>query len=138
MLRDFQSSFPYGYQQSFRYRPCFTNQNYLDYLKRIVRYAIVEVKTDFIHFDNFDLNAEPDSCHCPTCVKGFRRRLKAKYSAAQLRDRFGFERVDFVNPPQWNRDNPPERMQIIFDPAFQEWIDFRCHSMADALEQMFD
>lgn len=129
---------PYGYQQSFRYRPCFTNQNYLDYLKRIVRYAIVEVKTDFIHFDNFDLNAEPDSCHCPTCVKGFRRRLKAKYSAAQLRDRFGFERVDFVNPPQWNRDNPPERMQIIFDPAFQEWIDFRCQSMADALEQMFD
>ena len=55
---------PYGYQQSFRYRPCFNNQNYLDYLKKVVRYAIVEVKTDFIHFDNFALNSEPDSCHC--------------------------------------------------------------------------
>lgn len=129
---------PYGYQQSFRYRPCFNNQNYLDYLKKVVRYAIVEVKTDFIHFDNFALNSEPDSCHCPACVTGFRRRLKTKYSAAQLRDRFGFERVDFVNPPQWNKDNPPGGMQIIYDPAFQEWIDFRCQSMADALEQMFD
>jgi hypothetical protein len=129
---------PYGYQQSFRYRPCFSNQNYLDYLKKVVRYAVVEVKTDFIHFDNFGLNAEPDSCHCPACTAGFRKRLKTKYSAAQLRNRFGFERVDFVNPPQWNRDNPPGQMQIIYDPAFQEWIDFRCQSMADALEQMFD
>ena len=129
---------PYGFQQSFRYRPCFSNQNYLDYLKKVVRYAIVEVKTDFIHFDNFDLNAEPESCHCAACIAGFRKRLKTKYSAAQLRERFGFSRVDFVNPPQWNKNNRPENMQIIYDPAFQEWIDYRCQSMADALEQMYD
>jgi hypothetical protein len=128
----------YGYQQSFRYRPCFSNQDYLNYLKRVIRYAIVEVKTDFIHFDNFDLNAEPDSCHCSACTSGFRKRLKARYSSAQLRERFGFERVDFVNPPQWNRDNQPGGMQIVFDPAIQEWIDYRCQTMADALEQMHD
>lgn len=126
----------YGYQQSFRYRPCFANQNYLDYLKRIVRYAVEEVKTDFIHFDNFDLNPEPDSCHCAVCVEGFRRFLREKYSAEQRRERFGFENVDFVNPPQWNAQNPPQRMQIIFDPAIQEWVDFRCEVMARALRQM--
>ena len=126
----------YGYQQSYRYRPCFTHQEYLDYLKKIVRYAVEEVKTDFIHFDNFDLNAEPDSCHCPACVEGFRAFLRAKYTAAKRRERFGFENVDYVNPPQWNRDNPPEKMEIIFDPAIQEWIDFRCQVMADALRQM--
>lgn len=27
----------YGFQQSFRYRPCFANQEYLDYLKKIVK-----------------------------------------------------------------------------------------------------
>jgi hypothetical protein len=129
---------PYGYQQSYRYRPCFANQDYLTYLKKIVRYAVVEAKTDFIHFDNFDLNAEPDSCHCAACVAGFREHLKKKYTGAQLKERFGFARIDFVNPPQWNSDNPPDKMQIIFDPAFQEWIDFRCQLMADALRQMFD
>jgi hypothetical protein len=128
----------YGYQQSFRYRPCFANQEYLTYLKKIVKYAVVEVKTDFIHFDNFDLNAEPDSCHCPACVSGFRNHLKTKYTPAQLKERFGFERIDFVNPPQWNSENPPSKMQIIYDPALQEWIDFRCQLMADALKQMFD
>jgi hypothetical protein len=128
----------YGYQQSYRYRPCFANQDYLDYLKKIVRYAVVEVKTDFIHFDNFDLNAEPDSCHCPACVSGFRNRLKTKYSVAQLKERFGFSSVDYINPPQWNADNPSAKMQIIYDPAFQEWIDFRCQVLSDALKQMYD
>ncbi len=126
----------YGYQQSYRYRPCFANQAYLDYLKKIVRYAVVEVKTDFIHFDNFDLNPEPDSCHCPACVQGFRSHLKAKYSPERRRERFGFEETDFLNPPQWNSQNPPQKLEIIFDPAIQEWIDYRCQVMADALKQM--
>ncbi len=126
----------YGYQQSFRYRPCFANQEYLEYLKKIVKYAVEEVKTDFIHFDNFDLNPEPDSCHCPACVLGFRNFLKAKYSAEKRRERFGFENIDFVNPPQWNRQNLPEKMEILFDPAIQEWVDYRCQLMADALRQM--
>ena len=117
----------YGYQQSFRYRPCFSHQDYIDYLKNIIRYAIVEVKTDFIHLDNFGLNAEPDSCHCPLCVKGFRNFLNKKYNVKQLHERFGFENISFVNPPQWNRNNPSEKMEIIYDPAIQEWVDFRCH-----------
>jgi hypothetical protein len=126
----------YGYQQSYRYRPCFANQEYLDYLKKIVRYAVEEVKTDFIHFDNFDLNPEPDSCHDETCTRGFRAFLKQKYTPAQRQERFGFENVDFVNPPQWNEANPPSRMQVIYDPAIQEWIDYRCQVMSNALRQM--
>ena len=126
----------YGFQQSFRYRPCFANWEYLDYLKRIVRYAVQEVKTDFIHFDNFDLNPEPDSCHCGVCVRGFRDYLRSKYAPEKRKERFGFENVDYVNPPQWNPRNQPARMQIIFDPAIQEWIDYRCQVMADALREM--
>ncbi len=126
----------YGFQQSYRYRPCFKNQEYLDYLKKIVRYAVEQVRTDFIHFDNFDLNPEPDSCHCRWCVQGFRAYLRTKYTPAQRKERFGFDNVDYVNPPQWNFQNPPAKMQIIFDPAIQEWIDFRCQFMSDALRQM--
>jgi hypothetical protein len=126
----------YGYQQSFRYRPCFSNQEYLNYLKKIVRFAVEEVKTDFIHFDNFDLNPEPDSCHCNGCKTGFRHYLETKYSSAERKERFGFADVSYVNPPLWNKSNPPEKIDIIFDPAFQEWVDYRCQVMADALGQM--
>jgi hypothetical protein len=82
------------------------------------------------------LNAEPDSCHCPWCKSGFRKFLRTKYSSKQLRERFGFENISFVNPPQWNRNNPPGNLEIIYDPAIQEWIDFRCQLMADALRQI--
>jgi hypothetical protein len=126
----------YGYQQSFRYQPCFSHQEYIDYLKTVVRYAVVDVKTDFIHFDNFGLNPEPDSCHCSSCVHGFRNYLRMKYSPALLRERFGFDNISFVNPPQWNSDNQPAAIEIIYDPAIQEWIDFRCQLMANALEQV--
>jgi hypothetical protein len=68
--------------------------------------------------------------------KGFRNFLNKKYSSKQLRERFGFENISFVNPPQWNRNNPPEKMEIIYDPAFQEWADFRCQLMADSLQQI--
>ena len=73
---------------------------------------------------------------CDDCVRGFREFLKNKYTAEKRRERFGFENVDFVNPPQLNAQNPPQKMQIIFDPAIQEWIDFRCQMMADALREM--
>jgi hypothetical protein len=126
----------YGYQQSFRYRPCFANREYLDYLKRIVRFAVEEVHTDFIHFDNFDLNAEPESCHDATCVAGFREFLRHKYTPAQRRERLGFENVDYVNPPQWNGVNRPDGLRVIYDPVIQEWIDFRCQVMADALRKL--
>lgn len=126
----------YGYQQSFRYLPCFSNQEFLDYLKKVVRFAVTEVKTDFVHFDNFTLSPEPNSCHCKACKIGFRQRLRTKYSADQRKDRFGFENVDYVNPPLWNATNRPDKLKIISDPVFQEWIDYRCQTMADALSQM--
>jgi len=126
----------YGHQQSFRYRPCFANRDYLDYLKRIVGFAVAEVKTDFIHFDNFDLNPEPESCHCRHCTAGFRAYLRAKYTEAQRKERFGFASVDYVNPPEWNELNPPATLAIIEDPGLQEWVDYRCQQMTDALREM--
>ncbi|HLN01733.1 MAG TPA: alpha-amylase family protein [Bryobacteraceae bacterium] len=126
----------YGFEQSWRYRPCFANSNYLDYLKRIVRFAVEEVKTDFIHFDNFDLNPEPDSCHCDYCTRGFREYLRGKYQPALRRERFGFENLDYVNPPVWNVSNPPQKMEAIRDPVIQEWVAYRCHVMSESLRQM--
>ena len=59
----------YGYQQSFRYRPCFNNDAYMNYYKeKIIRYAVEVVKTDFIHFDNFDYNDPSDADHNPATI----------------------------------------------------------------------
>jgi len=60
-------------------------------------------RTDFIHFDNFDLNPPPDFCDNPATVKAFRNYSQNKYPPEQLLDRFGFDDVSHVRPPMFNR-----------------------------------
>jgi len=129
----------YGYQQNFRWRPCFNNPHYREYYKRILDYAVKEVKTDFVHFDNFSLNSEPDACHCSYCRKRFLKYLRDKYPTPEARkERFGFSDVSYIRPPTWNKENPPGRITGIKDPVLQEWVDFRTWYMAQNLLEMAD
>ena len=126
----------YGYQQSFRYRPCFNHDGYMDYFKeKIVRYAVEKVKTDFIHFDNFDYNYPPEADFNPATIAAFRKYLKDKYTPQQRIERFGFEDVSHILPPMWNDPNPAEEMVEIEDPVIQEWIDFRCWTFTTRLAE---
>jgi len=126
----------YGYQQSFRYRPCFNNDAYMNYFKeKIIRYAIEVIKTDFIHFDNFDYNHPTDADHNPATIAAFRKYLGDKYSKAILTERFGFSDISHVLPPMWNDSNPASRIIEINDPLIQEWIDFRCWTLTTRLAE---
>ncbi len=126
----------YGYQQSFRYRPCFNHEAYMDYYKeKIIRYAVEKIKTDFIHFDNFDYNYPPEADFNPATIAAFRKYLEDKYTASERIERFGFENVSFVLPPMWNDPNPAEKMVVIRDPVIQEWIDFRCWTFTTRLAE---
>jgi hypothetical protein len=126
----------YSYQQSYRYRPCFNNDAYMKYfMEKIVRYVVEKVKTDFIHFDNFDYNNPPAADFNPATIAAFRKYLTDKYTREQRIDRFGFEDVSYVLPPMWNDDNPAKGMLTINDPVIQEWVDFRCWTMTSRLAE---
>ena len=126
----------YGYQQSFRYRPCFNNDEYMNYFKdRILRYVVEKVKTDFIHFDNFELNPPPEADFNPATIAAFRKYLTDKYSSAQRKERFGFDNMSNILPPAWNQSNPSEKMHTINDPVIQEWIDFRGWTLTSRLAE---
>jgi hypothetical protein len=127
---------PYGYQQSYRYRPCFNNDAYMEYYKeKIIRYVVETVKTDFIHFDNFDLNGPSTPDFNPATISAFRKFLNDRYTESQRLERFGFSDVSWVLPPMWNEENPSSGMETINDPVIQEWIDFRCTTMTTRLAE---
>lgn len=108
----------YGYQQSFRYRPCFNNDEYMNYYKeKIIRYAVEVVKTDFIHFDNFDYNHPAEADHNPATILAFRKYIGDKYSPSKLVERFGFDDISNVLPPMWNESNPAREVLTINDPG---------------------
>jgi hypothetical protein len=126
----------YSNQQAYRYRPCFNHDGYMNYYKeKIIRYVVEKVKTDFIHFDNFDLNNPPAADFNPATIAAFRKYLKEKYSNEQRKERFGFDDVSYVLPPMWNKENPADKMEVIGDPVMQEWVDFRCWTMTSRLAE---
>src|SRR5579885_113977 len=111
------------FNQTFR-RVYFMHPGYVEYMKRVVRSAVVDAKVDLIHFDNTSLQAVPAIFQHPLAIKHFREYLASKYSPDQLKKRLGFSDVKYIIPPKV--DFP---LTTIDDPLFQEWADFRCHQL---------
>lgn len=107
--------------QSFRKRVYFMHPGYVEYMKRVVRVGVEDLKADLIHFDNTSLQGRPEIFQHPMAVKDFREYLQGNYSAAELKQRLGFSDVRYVIPPKI--DWP---VRVIEDPLFQLWTAFRC------------
>jgi hypothetical protein len=121
----------YGGNQTFRKRVYFMHPGYIEYIKRIVKIAIEDLKVDLIHFDNTSNRAQPQIFFHPMAIEDFRTYLKTKYSPEMLKKRFGFSDVRYVEPPKYNQP-----LTTIDDPLFQEWTDFRCQQLANFYDIM--
>ena len=114
------------FDQTFRKRVYPMHPGYIEYMKRVLRIAIGDLKADLIHFDNTGMQAQPSIFFHPMAIEDFRTYLKNKYSPEMLKKRFGFSDVRYVEPPKYNSP-----LSTIDDPLFQEWADFRCQQLAD-------
>ena len=129
---------PYG-MQTFRHYACPNESAYRDYLKTILKYAIQEVHADQISFDNLMLQPEPQSCRCPRCIKAFHDFLRQRYPTPEtVRRRFGLPDVDWVQPNEWVSPTQPDGITVLNDPVLQEWVRFRCESLAHYANDLYD
>lgn len=152
----------YG-DEYWRLRACRNNPNWRAFITKQLRTAILDFRVDMIHFDNFVWLSEPDAdCHCSVCAGKFREFLATRYTTRQRRERFGFSALEQVAPPYYPtgqhvgvfRDvlengwdfladkagspvgwQPPYR---ILDPLQQDWLEFRCASLAEAYAEFAD
>jgi len=115
----------YG-DQTFRKRVYFMHPGYIEYMKKVVKIAVEDLKVDLIHFDNTSMRAAPEIFQHPLAIQNFRTYLQKKYSPEMLKKRFGFSDMRYIEPPRYN-----EPLSKINDPLFQEWTDFRCQQLAD-------
>jgi hypothetical protein len=121
----------YGHFELHRVYPCLNSEEYFNYLKQILEFAVKEVKAEEIFFDNQVLKQEPASCHCHHCRRAFTLFLKQKYSRTEFYQRYGHPYVERIEPPFWTSVNPPGKVRIISNPALQDWVDFRCQTTAN-------
>jgi hypothetical protein len=117
--------------QTFRRRVYFMHPGYREYMQRVVRMGIEELKADLFHFDNTSMQAAPEIFQHPLAAEDFRNYLRNKYSAEELTNRLGFSDVKYVLPPRYGRP-----ITTINDPLFQEWADFRCHQLSAYYAEM--
>jgi hypothetical protein len=129
---------PYGIQ-TFRHYACPNEPAYREYLKRIVKIGIEEVHADQISFDNIMLQAEPKSCRCPRCIQAFHDFLRQRYPTPEaVRRRFGLPNVDWIQVNEWDSSAQPDGLAALNDPVLQEWVRFRCESLANYANALYD
>ena len=120
----------YG-SQTYRKRVYFMHPGYREYIKRVIRLGIEDLKADLIHFDNTSMQAEAAIFQHPMAIQDFRDYLKNKFSPTALKKRLGFSDVRYVIPPKYDRP-----FSVINDPLFQEWTDFRCQQLSAYYAEM--
>jgi hypothetical protein len=126
----------YYFDQTFRHAACRNNPGYRAFLQKVLRLGIVDLKLDMIHFDQLAWWAEPCSCHCQHCQEGFRAFLRKRYTDEQLKLRLGHANLEGIRVPEFNiggsyvMEGGSVPMPLK-DPLLQEWVNFRCTSLAE-------
>ncbi len=129
---------PYGIQ-TYRHYACPNEPAYRDYLKRVLKIGIQDLKADEIAFDNIMLQSEPRSCRCPRCIKAFAEFLRRRYPTREaVMRRFGLPDVEWIRVNQWESEEQPQGLAVLDDPVLQEWTRFRCESLAKYDNDLYD
>jgi len=127
---------PYGLQ-TYRHYACPNEPAYRDYLKRVLKIGVEELHADQLLFDNIMLQPEPDSCRCPRCLQAFHDFLRRKYPTPEaVTRRFGLPEVEWIKVNEWDSPTQPEGLAKLDDPVLQEWVRFRCESLANYADDL--
>ncbi len=130
---------PYSGTQTFRHFACHNEPAYREYLKKVLRIGVDSVKTDQFFFDNIFVKPEPKSCRCSRCMKAFKEFLRRRYpTSKEVFRRFGYPDVDIIQVNEWDEFNQPYGLATIDDPVLQEWMRFRCESLANHCGELYD
>jgi hypothetical protein len=117
--------------QTFRHFACFNESRYRDYIKKVLKIGVEQLKADQIFFDNVFLLPEPKSCRCPRCINAFREFLRRRYPTKEAAfRRYGYPDPSYVVVNDWDVFNGPDSLTSVDDPILQEWTGFRCETVA--------
>jgi hypothetical protein len=107
---------------TYRYR---WNRNHPDaqaFYRKIVSFAVNEIKADLLHFDNYSYGPGRDR----NPVNRFRQYLRVTFTPDQLK-KAGIKELDTVQPPMTG--SPDNLLR-------RAWLDFTCQSLTESYHEM--
>jgi len=123
----------------YRQRPCMSRPEFTDLIIEIALKAIKEGGSDWIHFDN----VAQVPCYCDNCKKLFREFLEKKYPTRtdtekqNVMARFGHLNLSSIELPRGSARLGIDTMPSLHEPVLQEWVDFRCKLLSDAVQKAY-
>jgi len=111
----------YG-RATYRY---YWNRNHPDaqaFYRKLIRFAVEEIRTDLLHFDNYIVGPGSDA----NSTERFRTYLRSTFTDRQ-RQRMGIGDLATVKPAM---TGPPD------NPLRRAWLDFACQSLADSYHDL--
>jgi len=130
---------PYSGTQTFRHFACHHEPAYREYIKKVLKIGVDSVKTNQFFFDNIFVKPEPKSCRCERCMRAFKDFLRRRYPGEkEVFRRFGYPSLDYLRVNEWDEFNQPHGLVAIDDPVLQEWMRFRCESLANHCGELYD
>jgi hypothetical protein len=125
--------------QTYRHFACFNEPKYHEYIKKVLRIGVEQVKADQIFFDNVFFLPEPKSCRCERCIRAFKEFLKKRYPTPEAAfRRFGYPDPEYIVVNDWDVFNSPDSVVSLDDPILQEWTRFRCETVARHCADFYD
>lgn len=94
---------------------------YQEFIRKLIRFAVIDVGVDLLHFDNYIMGPGYE----PYSVQHFREYLCRKYAPIERMHRFGFSDLSYIEPPLPHTDDRYNN-----DPIYQDFIDYRCETLA--------
>ena len=109
----------YGRSVYWRWFGCQRHEEYVQYLRDVVRRCVTEAKMDGVEWDGTVY-----MCHCDKCQAAFREYLERKYADVDPRELFGLPHFRNVRIPA---------TEVGQDPLYQELVEFRREFMFERL-----
>lgn len=119
-----QNGEPKTYSKAATYR-YYWNRNHPDaqaFYRNLVRFAVDEIKTDLVHFDNYAIGPGKDA----NSVQRFRDYLRETFTPEQ-HEQMGIRDLDTIQPPM--TAEPRNLLRYA-------WLEFSCKSLADSYHEM--
>ena len=114
------------YSSYFRWLPCVTCDEWVEYLKKVCTIALAEGDFDGIMFDN----AWAQPCYCKRCESRFQAYLAKVDNPAE---RFGFDDLSFIMQPC---PAPKDLAGEIRDSVVQAWLRWRQETLEDVFARL--